>query len=555
LESLLTQGHQIDAASLCAGQYTNGFWNNSSSCNLNAYKSSYITPTSNTTWVENKSFGTRFATSFAIAAPLSIVAGVALSLLYLFLFIKYATRMVIASVAFSLITTLLICIASFAVGAWPMGIILLIVLLIAAGLFWWIRGDFPLVGRFLSTATQGLVTCHGIVWAVVVLKITGVLILAFYLTALIAGSYNGTVVLNPARTSYKSTPPTSDIATCYSGLQMVPCCTLSSPSWIGLHYFIASVFFIWCAYVILELRLYITADTMAQWYFSATPGSVQPSTMRAVKHGLTSSFGSVCFGAAILAMIDVLREALKRRAQNSQGWMALVCCIINCIGQCLLSIIEQFTRFVSIATAITGKAFIPAGQDLWGMMSRLLLPTANLWWIPSFVLQTTVNLIALSWAAIVFFLTWAAMAGTGDALSLSFAVGGVALFFAGFVLNFTASILIDCTNTIYICFCYDRDRKVVTNRFIHEVYLSLPPIRDAGLVIEQPGGEHAYGSSTAQAPPPQQQIYYQQPPPPPPQGVVPGYAIPPQANPHYGMAPPPPYPAQPPPPYQPYSHN
>lgn len=351
---------------VASGEFTSGFWTNSTSCNLQTYKSSYITPTSNNTWVEDKTWGTRFLVSFSIAAPLSIVAGVALSLLYLFLFIHYATRMVYASILFSLTVTGIICIATFATGAWPMGFILLIVWLISAGIFWWIRGDYPLVGRFLSTATQGLVTCHGIVWATIVLKITGVLILAFYLSALVASSYNGTVISNPSRSSYIPTAPKSDVATCYNSmLKPVPCCSLSTPSWISFQYFIGSVMLIWTTYVILELRLYITADTIAQWYFSATPGSIPPSTMRAVKHGLTSSFGSVCFGAAILAIIDVLREGLKRRAENAQGWMALVCCIINCVGQCLLAIIEQFTRFVSIATAITGLAFIPAGKELW----------------------------------------------------------------------------------------------------------------------------------------------------------------------------------------------
>jgi hypothetical protein len=54
--------------------------------------------------------------------------------------------------------------------------------------------------------------------------------------------------------------------------------------------------------------------------------------------------------------------------------------------QCLLELIEQFTHFGTIATAITGKGFIPAAKDLFSMLKRNFLATASLWWIPGFTL-------------------------------------------------------------------------------------------------------------------------------------------------------------------------
>ena len=59
---------------------------------------------------------------------------------------------------------------------------------------------------------------------------------------------------------------------------------------------------------------------------------------------------------------------------------------LSTLMQCLLELIEQFTHFGTIATAITGKGFIPAAKDLFGMLKRNFLATASLWWIPGFTL-------------------------------------------------------------------------------------------------------------------------------------------------------------------------
>lgn len=47
---------------------------------------------------------------------------------------------------------------------------------------------------------------------------------------------------------------------------------------------------------------------------------------------------------------------------------------------------EQFTHFATVATAITGKGFIPAAKDLFDMLKRNFLVTYSLWWIPDFTL-------------------------------------------------------------------------------------------------------------------------------------------------------------------------
>ena len=40
--------------------------------------------------------------------------------------------------------------------------------------------------------------------------------------------------------------------------------------------------------------------------------------MRAVRHGLTSSFGSVCFSGLILMIIEMLRKAMNNAQNNAE---------------------------------------------------------------------------------------------------------------------------------------------------------------------------------------------------------------------------------------------
>lgn len=94
------------------------------------------------------------------------------------------------------------------------------------------------------------------------------------------------------------------------------------------------------------MKLYIAADTMAQWYFLPRGGSTgagssssaeigkpsaaprRASVRLAFRHCVTSSFGSVAFAAAILTIIRALRRTMERCARNN-----IVCCILNCLIQ------------------------------------------------------------------------------------------------------------------------------------------------------------------------------------------------------------------------------
>ena len=56
----------------------------------------------------------------------------------------------------------------------------------------------------------------------------------------------------------------------------------------------------------------------------------------------------------------------------------------------------------------------------------------------------------------------------------------------------TQGLLLDCIDTVYMCFASDRDSQCATRSDVHEVFLQLPSAK--GAAVQQPDGSYGYGS-------------------------------------------------------------
>lgn len=61
---------------------------------------------------------------------------------------------------------------------------------------------------------------------------------------------------------------------------------------------------------------------------------------------MTTSFGSVCFGSLLVAIIQAL-QALANTARN-EGDAGILACIAECILSCLASIVEYFNKWAFV---------------------------------------------------------------------------------------------------------------------------------------------------------------------------------------------------------------
>jgi hypothetical protein len=107
--------------------------------------------------------------------------------------------------------------------------------------------------------------------------------------------------------------------------------------------FLFLVSFFWTAQVIKNVVHVTTAGTVATWWL--IPHEASGCCSQAVRdsywRSVTTSFGSICLGSLIVALIQAAREMLKSmRDQND----SLLLCIADCLIGCLERLAEYFNK-------------------------------------------------------------------------------------------------------------------------------------------------------------------------------------------------------------------
>ncbi len=127
---------------------------------------------------------------------------------------------------------------------------------------------------------------------------------------------------------------------------------LSQSGWI----FPWVLFLFWTQQVVKNVIHTTTAGIAATWYFSPVEarGCCSAAVCDSTKRSLTTSFGSICLGSLLVAIIqflDYLVQNLRRNnqenGQSQTGAGAILLCCLDCILQMLEGIMEYFNKWVS----------------------------------------------------------------------------------------------------------------------------------------------------------------------------------------------------------------
>ena len=96
------------------------------------------------------------------------------------------------------------------------------------------------------------------------------------------------------------------------------------------------------------------AGVVSTWWFvpqdanSCCSTAIQDSFVRAT----TTSFGSICFGSLLVAIVTTLKALVEnvRQQDNSErdGCEAFLLCIVDCLLSCLEDMLEYFNKFAYI---------------------------------------------------------------------------------------------------------------------------------------------------------------------------------------------------------------
>ncbi|KAL8796410.1 MAG: hypothetical protein Q9195_001317 [Heterodermia aff. obscurata] len=116
------------------------------------------------------------------------------------------------------------------------------------------------------------------------------------------------------------------------------------------------------------------AGVYGSWFFcGGKPGGMpRGATRGAFRRSMTYSFGSIAFGSLVVALINMLRQAVSIAQSTEAQQGDIIASILFCVLGCIIGIVQWAVQFINRYAfshiALYGKAYIPAAKDTWKMM-------------------------------------------------------------------------------------------------------------------------------------------------------------------------------------------
>lgn len=106
----------------------------------------------------------------------------------------------------------------------------------------------------------------------------------------------------------------------------------------------------------------MVAGTVATWWVAPEEsGCCGKGICNSVIRTLTTSFGSICFGSLLVAIVQALRALANSAQSNGDG--GIFVCIAECILACLASILEYFNKWAFIYVGKHCKKIVVCQND------------------------------------------------------------------------------------------------------------------------------------------------------------------------------------------------
>lgn len=141
----------------------------------------------------------------------------------------------------------------------------------------------------------------------------------------------------------------------------------SNPSYGILFVLFLAFFFV---QQVLQNSIHVTvAGTVGTWWYApdecgCCASAVNSSFIRTV----TTSFGSICFGSFLVALLQALRAIAQSAREN--GDAQIFACIAECILGCLASILEYFNKWAFIYVGLYGMPYMKAGKSVFELFQN-----------------------------------------------------------------------------------------------------------------------------------------------------------------------------------------
>jgi len=209
----------------------------------------------------------------------------------------------------------------------------------------------------------------------------------------------------------------------------------------GQVVFIAFGWF-WSSQVIRNVVHMSCAGVTVVWYFGIR---VVSPLMHGFCRATTKSFGSICLGSLLVAVVQTMRFMVNMQRENAPFLASCLDCLLSCVE----NVLKMMNKFAFTYIAIYSSSFCDAASNVWDLLKERGFDLVINNDITETVFMMAAICVALLTALIVGLA--AVVAKVGGALLLTFAAGVI-----GFVVcSLTLAPLDSSVATLFVCFAED----------------------------------------------------------------------------------------------------
>jgi hypothetical protein len=135
----------------------------------------------------------------------------------------------------------------------------------------------------------------------------------------------------------------------------------------------------WGLMVLANVGYVTTCGSIASWYFERESaergfGCCKPVVFESLGRALTTSFGSICVGSLLVAIVQTVCALLKwievQAREDGNVVFVLVACCFRCVMSCVESLLEMFNEWAFIYVSIYSTDFATAGRAVYRLVSE-----------------------------------------------------------------------------------------------------------------------------------------------------------------------------------------
>ncbi len=131
--------------------------------------------------------------------------------------------------------------------------------------------------------------------------------------------------------------------------------------------FLFLVSFYWTSQVIANTVHVTSAGAVATWYFLHPLHTPKSPVYGAFRRAVTTSFGSICFGSFLVAVIQALKAMVHMARENKNDFIR---CCLECILNCIEDLLEYFNLYAFTRVAIYGLSYCQSAKETWELFKR-----------------------------------------------------------------------------------------------------------------------------------------------------------------------------------------